>query len=142
MPFHSLEIGNSFDVAPRFRGWFVGDLATWAGATAQDAEILSRSPRQSSSLQVKWHVHPAGDRRAAWADPDGHWSLSIVIDGDLTIDFEHVTQGASCALLRQRGDYAIWHGGEYRHTWRSTQGATVLTMRWPVDNASFAGGAA
>lgn len=123
----TLHIGNAHADAARFRGWFVGDLVAWAG---EEGERFAHSARQSPHVQVKWYVHPPGDRRAEWSALDDSWSLSVVIDGDLTIDFEHTGGAKERAVLADRGAYAIWDGGAYRHRWWSQQGATVLTVRW------------
>lgn len=127
----TLETGNAAAAGAASRGWFVGDLAAWAaqrGAAHDDAG----SPRQSAHLEVKWVVHPPGDVRPAWAEPDGCWTMSILVDGDFRIAFRELDGADHVVALRERGDYALWYGPAYAHSWRSDGGATVLSVRWPV----------
>jgi hypothetical protein len=36
-------------------------------------------------------------------------------------------------LLASRGDYVIWHGPSWAHTWRTERGCTVITVRWDAE---------
>ena len=60
----TLETGNAADVDASSRGWFVGDLATWAAERGESFDPSS-TPRQSTHVQVKWFMHPAGHSRAS-----------------------------------------------------------------------------
>ena len=88
--------------------------------------------RQSTHLQVKWFAHPAGDARPEWADPDACLSLSVLVDGDVRFDFRDVAGEERSVRLARRGDYVLWHGPTYAHSWRTDAGCTLLTVRWPV----------
>jgi hypothetical protein len=121
-----LETGNAADAGVPFRGWFVGDIAAWTAGAGDEAA----TPRDTQQLEVKWYVHPPGDARESWTAFDDRWSLSIVIDGDLVIDFVDREGARRQVTLAARGDYALWDGSRYAHTWQSRTGATVLTVRW------------
>ena len=129
----TLETGNAAEANASSRGWFVGDLAAWA-AERGEAFDPSSTPRESAHLQVKWFVHPAGHTRADWAAPDLSYSLCILVDGEMRCDFRSVDGAKSSALLARRGDYVIWHGPSWAHTWRTEHGCTILTVRWPADS--------
>ena len=127
----SLETGNALDAGAASGGWFVGDLAAWAasrGASLDPASTL----RQRPELEVKWFVHPPHHERAAWAQPDESFSLGVLVDGDMSFEFRDAAGATHSAWLARRGDYVLWHGPTYAHTWRSEGGCTFLTVRWPV----------
>jgi hypothetical protein len=125
----TLETGNAADANASSRGWFVGDLAAWA-AERGEAFDPSSTPRQSEDVQVKWFVHPTGHARPTWAEPDGCYSLCILVDGDMRCDFRSVAGAEESVSLTRRGDYVIWHGPTWAHTWRTERGCTMMTVRW------------
>ena len=125
----TLETGNAADADASSRGWFVGDLAGWA-AERGEAFDPSSTPRQSADVQVKWFVHPPGHSRADWAAPDTSYSLCILVYGEMRCDFRSAEHAEQSVLLTRRGDYVIWHGPSWAHTWRTEHGCTVLTVRW------------
>ncbi|WP_308016546.1 signal peptidase I [Jidongwangia harbinensis] len=80
----------------------------------------------SADVEVKWGVHPPGERRAAWATGETRTALLILIRGSFDIELRDRT-----VLLREPGDYVVWGPGE-DHSWRSGDCETVvLTVRWP-----------
>ena len=127
----ALETGNAADAGAATRGWFVGDLAEWAAARGERLDPSS-TPRQSHDVQVKWFVHPPGHVRPTWADPDTHYSLGLLVHGDMHFGFRDLDGAEQSIALARSGDYVIWHGPSYAHTWRSERGCTFLTVRWPV----------
>jgi hypothetical protein len=127
----TLETGNAVEAGAASRGWFVGDLVEWAASRGERIDPAT-TPRQSRDLQIKWFVHPPGHARLAWADADGSWSLGILVDGDMQCDFRSLDGVERSIRLAQPGDYVLWHGPSYAHTWRSEGGCTFLTVRWPV----------
>lgn len=127
----TLETGNAADAGEATRGWFVGDLVEWAAARGERLDPAD-TPRQSRDLQIKWFVHPAGHARPTWADPDRSYSLGILIAGDMQCDFRSPDGTEHSFRLARPGDYVLWHGPTYAHTWRSAGGCTFLTVRWPV----------
>jgi hypothetical protein len=128
----TLETGNAAAANASSRGWFVGDLAAWAAERGESFDPAS-TPRQNTDVQVKWFVHPSGHTRATWAEPDTCYSLCILVDGDMRCDFRSVERVEETVLLARRGDYVIWHGPSWRHTWRTEGGCTVITVRWTAE---------
>jgi hypothetical protein len=135
VPTATLETGNAADAGAAARGWLVGDLAAWAASRGESLDPAA-TPRQSAHLEVKWLAHPAGDERPGWAEPDDCFSLSVLIDGHVRFDFLDVHGGTREVRLAQRGDYVLWHGPTYAHSWRTASGCTLLTVRWPVAPAT------
>lgn len=126
-----LETGNAVEAGDASRGWFVGDLVEWAASRGERLDPSS-TPRQSDHLQIKWFVHPPGHERPTWADPDACYSLGVLVEGDMWCAFRDLDGGERSIHLTERGDYVIWHGPSFAHTWRSESGCTFLTVRWPV----------
>lgn len=80
----------------------------------------------STDVEVKWGVHPRGDRRAAWATGEVRTALLVLIEGRFHVEFADRT-----VVLAERGDYVVWGPGT-DHSWCAVQeGTTVLTVRWP-----------
>ena len=129
----TLETGNAADAGAASRGWFVGDLSAWAASRGETVDPTGTA-RESAQLQVKWFVHPAGDARPVWADPDRCFSLTVLVDGDVRFDFRHTAGAERSVRLAKRGDYVLWHGPTYAHSWCTDDGCTLLTVRWPVDD--------
>lgn len=126
----TLETGNALARGEASRGWFVGDLAAWAAARGESG--TPDSLRQSSAVEVKWHAHPPGDERVAWANPDANYTLTIIIEGALRLFFKAVDGDERTIDLMGRGEYALWHGPSWSHSWRTSDGCTLVTIRWPV----------
>lgn len=129
----TLESGNASGANSSSRGWFVGDLAAWAAERGESFDPSS-TPRQSADVQVKWFVHPPGHARADWAAPDRCISLCVLVDGEMHCDFRSRDGAEEPVRLSRRGDYVIWHGPSWAHTWRTDGGCTILTVRWPTDS--------
>ena len=129
----TLETGNAALAGATTRGWLVGDLAAWAAARGESLDVGS-TPRQSERVQVKWYVHPAGHVRESWAERDEHWSLSVLVAGGMRFAFRSPggTRPRTIELIEE-GDYVLWHGPSWEHTWSTESGCTILTVRWPVE---------
>ena len=131
---NTLETGNALADGEPSRGWFIGDLAAWAAARGESArgEFSPDTLRQSGAVEVKWFMHPPGDERVAWAPPDRNLTLTIIIEGALTLYFRSIDGEERTVDLVGRGEYALWHGPSYTHSWRTQEGCTLVTVRWPV----------
>jgi hypothetical protein len=128
-----LETGNVADAGAVTRGWFVGDLSAWATSRGDELDPQS-TLRQHPDLEVRWFVHPPGDARPEWAQQDSKVSLGILVDGDMRLDFRASDGAADSVRLARRGDYVLWHGPTWAHSWRTEGGCTFLTVRWPTDS--------
>lgn len=106
--------GNANDDADTNRGWLLGHFMQPAGAI-----------RSTETLEVKWGIHPAGDKRAEWATDEQRTTLVILVSGRFRVDLSE----GQVALDRQ-GDYGVWGPG-IDHTWEALEDSVVLTVRWP-----------
>ena len=131
----TITSGNAaIDSAP-FRGWFVGDLSGWADARGEDTRSLANAGlRATTVLEVKWGVHPAGQRRPdGWAPRSDTVGLSVLVAGEFRIVFrDHPTGDETDVVLRAQGDYVLW-GPDAEHTWEASADSIILTVRWPAD---------
>ncbi len=87
---------------------------------AADDEI-----RQTGALEVKWGIHPKGDRRSAPTEGEVRTTLIILVSGRFKID---LSVGSS--VLENQGDYAMWGKG-IDHSWEAIEDSVVVTVRWP-----------
>ncbi|KAA9162597.1 signal peptidase I [Amycolatopsis acidicola] len=106
--------GNADDDAPGNRGWLLGHFIR----PADDV-------RATKDVEVKWGIHPAGDKRAEWTADDQRTTLLLMVGGTFRLD---LTEG-SVTLARQ-GDYVMWGPG-IDHSWEALADSTVITVRWP-----------
>jgi hypothetical protein len=128
----TLETGNAALAGATTRGWLVGDLATWAMERGDSLDAGS-TPRQSDQVQVKWYVHQPGLVRPRWAERDEHWSLGVLVAGAMRFEFREPGGTARVIELTEQGDYVLWHGPSWEHTWETEGGCTFLTVRWPAE---------
>ena len=133
----TLETGNARAAGADSRGWFVGDLAAWA-AERGAAFDAPGTPRQSDRVQVKWLAHPPGDERRGWAEPDDACTLSLLVDGAMWLEFRALNGARRSVRLSAPGDYVVWYGPEYSHSWRTDAGCTMVTVRWPAGDGRAA----
>ena len=107
-------VGNAgVDGAAR-RGWLVGHFAGVPGA-----------PNRSEAVEVKWGVHPAGERRATAAVNATATTLSVLVRGRFRLRFPD-----RVVVLEREGDYALWPPG-VAHAWLAEEASIVLTVRGP-----------
>ena len=106
--------GNAADDGAAYRGWLVGHFAGEPG-----------SPARSEAVEVKWGVHPAGERRATAAVNATATTLSILVRGRFRLRFPERD-----IVLAQEGDYALWPPG-IAHEWLAEEASVVVTVRWP-----------
>lgn len=81
--------------------------------------------RSTRDVEVKWGIHPAGDKRAEWTTDDKRTTLLLLVQGHFRID---LTEGS--AVLSKQGDYAVWGPG-IDHSWEAIEDTVVITVRWP-----------
>ncbi|MFJ2645304.1 signal peptidase I [Streptomyces sp. NPDC087420] len=82
-------------------------------------------PRHSDTVEVKWGVHPRGERRARWVKGEVRTALLVLVTGRFRMEFP----GRSVLLARQ-GDYVVWGQG-VDHSWFAEDDSVVMTLRWP-----------
>lgn len=110
----SIAAGNAFEDGSPYRGWLVGKFIEPADGV-----------RNSTEVEIKWAVHPAGDERAEWTTRETRTSILILISGrfvqrlpDREVEFS------------RPGDYVMWGPGVV-HAWRALEDSVMLTVRWP-----------
>lgn len=104
--------GNANADAGEHRGWLLG-------------HCIPNSPRRSQAVEVKWGVHPAGQRRPEWVTGEERTTLVILISGRFRVDLS-----TGSVLLERQGDYLVWGPG-IDHTWHAEEDSVVITVRWP-----------
>ena len=121
MPDH-LEIQNEIlrinAVADATRGWFIGQFVP-------QTERL----RHQKDVELKWGIHPAGERRSAWAYYNRATTIAIVLEGRFQI-YLRKDGVIEDHVLEKPGDYVIMPP-RLNHSWRAITDAVVLTVRFP-----------
>ena len=98
----SVYVGRAAEDGIPNQGWLLGHFMP-------EGDLL-----HSRDVEVKWGVHPPGDRRAAWATDETRTALLVLIKGAFDIELRDRT-----VVLRSPGDYVVWGPG------RTTRGAPV-----------------
>lgn len=106
-------VGDAGKDAAMDRGWLLGHFKELG------------DPRHSDAVEVKWGVHPRGERRAQWVKGEVRTALLVLISGRFRMEFP----GRS-VLLEQQGEYVVWGQG-VDHSWFAEDDSVVLTVRWP-----------
>jgi len=106
--------GNAADDGQDTRGWIVGHFLD-----------PSDGVRSTRDVEVKWGIHPAGDKRPEWTTDDQRTTMVLLIEGHFIV---HLTSDS--VKLNRQGDYAVWGPG-IDHSWEAEEHSIVLTVRWP-----------
>lgn len=109
----SWHVGNAAEDSSDYRGWFVGHF------------IGGDDLRCSEDVEIKWGVHPAGDRRASWQGEEHRTTVLLLVSGRFRIDLSDTS-----TVLERQGDYAMWGAG-VGHSWEALDDSIVITIRWP-----------
>ena len=110
----SWHTGNAYDEADRHRGWILGHFIS-------PKDLV----RTTGDLEVKWGVHPAGQKRDNWTEGETRSTLLLLISGRFRL---HLATGST--TLARQGDYVTWGPG-IDHSWQAEEDSTVVTIRWP-----------
>ncbi|MGH3974559.1 MAG: signal peptidase I, partial [Pseudonocardiaceae bacterium] len=92
--------GNAADDGQGNRGWILGHFID-----------SSEGVRSTSDVEVKWGIHPAGDKRPEWTTDDHRTTMVILVAGNFVVSLV----GGNVELTQQ-GDYAVWGPG-IDHSW-------------------------
>lgn len=135
-----ITFGNAGTDGIPFNGWFIGDLSRWIESRGE-RHADSLGLRDTTALEVKWGIHPAGvPRPAGWAASSAHVTVSVLISGEFRIVFRAVgALDEREVVLRSPGDYVV-SNAETEHTWCAIQDSVVLSVRWPDCEAVRADG--
>ena len=71
--------GNAAEDSQATRGWVLGHFIDPAEGV-----------RSSKDVEVKWGIHPVGDKRAEWTADDQRTTLVILVEGNFQIGRAHV----------------------------------------------------
>jgi hypothetical protein len=66
-----------------------------------------RGVRSSKDVEVKWGIHPLGDKRAQWTADDQRTAMVLLVEGTFRID---LSEGST--TLAKHGDYLVWGPGD------------------------------
>ncbi|MBW8481737.1 cupin domain-containing protein [Actinomadura parmotrematis] len=106
-------VGKAAADAAADRGWLLGHFK----------EPGDR--RHSADVEIKWGVHPKGERRARWTSGESRTALLVLISGRFRLEFP-----GGDVVLAEQGDYVVWPRG-VDHSWEAEEESVVLTVRWP-----------
>jgi hypothetical protein len=106
--------GNAGDAIAN-RGWILGYFI----------DPTQGAVRSTTDLEVKWGIHPAGDRRTEWTTGENRTTLLILIEGRWRLELSTGT-----VILSRQGDYVVWGPG-IQHSWYAEKNSIVMTVRWP-----------
>lgn len=117
-PGKSYYFGNAVKDQVRHSGWFVGQFVP------PDLGL-----RHQTDVEVKWGVHPDGEKRPqAWAN--GHaTTVSVLVRGSLRVTF-HSEESPEVVTLAKEGDYVIF-APDTVHSWEAIGDTVVLSIRFP-----------
>jgi hypothetical protein len=98
--------------APAHRGWLLGHF------------MPPGDPRQSSDVEIKWGVHPRGDKRAQWVTAETRTAAIFLVSGRFRIDLPDRS-----VVLDRPGAYVVFSG--VGHSWEAEEDSTTIGVRWP-----------
>jgi quercetin dioxygenase-like cupin family protein len=106
--------GNAAEDGRDTRGWLLGHFID-----------PSEGVRSTKAVEVKWGVHPAGEKRADWTADDQRTTMLLLVQGHFRVDLTEAS-----ITLEKQGDYAVWGPG-IDHSWEAIADSVVITVRWP-----------
>ena len=84
-----------------------------------------RRRAEDHALEVKWGIHPAGQKRPEWTEGEDRSTLVIMVSGRFRVDLS-----SDSVTLTRQGDYVTWGPG-IDHSWQAESDSVVITVRWP-----------
>ena len=110
--------GNAEADQVRGSGWFLGQFVP-----------PEFGLRRQTDVELKWGVHPGGEKRAQpWATRSST-TVAVLIEGSLKVTF-FVNATEQEVVLRNRGDYVVY-GPDVVHSWEAVGDTIVLSIRFP-----------
>jgi quercetin dioxygenase-like cupin family protein len=106
--------GNAADDGSENRGWLLGHFID-----------PSEGVRSTKDVEVKWGIHPTGDKRPEWTSDDQRTTVLLLVEGKFQIN---LTSGS--VVMQRQGDYVMWGSG-IDHSWEAIEDSVVITVRWP-----------
>jgi quercetin dioxygenase-like cupin family protein len=112
------HVGNAADDGRNTRGWLLGHFLD-----------SSAGVRSTKDVEIKWGIHPAGEKRPDWTSDDQRTTLVLLVEGNFVVNLT-----AGRAGLTRQGDYAVWGPG-IDHSWEAKEDSVVITVRWPSSSS-------
>jgi len=88
---------------------------------------MDGGPFKNDDFEVKWGVHPKGDKKDIAGMNIKAKTLSILIKGKFLVSFP---DDGEEVILGNQGDYVYFENGIY-HGSEALEDSVVLTIRWP-----------
>ena len=107
-----IYVGAAPADAPANRGWLLGHF------------MPSGDVRHSTDVEIKWGVHPRGDRRAQWVTAEARTALILLVSGRFVVEFPDRS-----VLLAEQGDYVVFDRVD--HSWYAEDESVIVGVRWP-----------
>jgi hypothetical protein len=108
----TIYTGYADEDAPEHRGWVLGHFMPLGDV------------RQTGDVEIKWAVHPRGDKRAQWVSEETRTAAIFLVSGRFRIDLPDRT-----VLLDRPGAYVVFSG--VGHSWEAEEESTIVGVRWP-----------
>lgn len=114
----SYYFGNAATDQVRGSGWFVGQFVP--------PEL---GLRHQTDVEIKWGLHPGGDKRPQpWANGNAT-TISVLIRGTLMVSI-YADETPRVITLAKEGDYVVF-GSDVVHSWEAVGETLVLSIRFP-----------
>lgn len=109
-----IETGNAIAEGESRRGWFIGNF------------IQPEQPlKTNNEIEVKWGIHPKGERRESLAVEGDILTISLLIRGHFKVIFSGHEE-----VLKREGDYVMWKPN-VRHSSEAIEDSVIVTIRMP-----------
>jgi hypothetical protein len=108
----NVYVGSAFADAPEHAGWLLGHF------------MPAGDPRRSTDVEIKWGVHPRGERRADWVTGETRTAMIMLVRGRFRVDLPDRS-----VMLADQGDYVVFSG--IGHSWEAEEESVILGVRWP-----------
>jgi hypothetical protein len=112
---HKVTTGNAASEGQEKGGWFIGHFID------SDKPLRSRT-----DLEIKWGIHPQGERRASRAPSGEATTITILIRGHFVV----ILPDQQEIVLAAEGDYVMFTPNQPHETHAITD-SVLITVRWP-----------
>jgi hypothetical protein len=100
------------------RGWFIGQFVPEEGGL-----------RRRQDVELKWGIHPKGERRSQWVTYRTSTMISVLVEGRFLI-WVRADGKVHEVRFEEKGDYVIINRF-VEHTWEAPEDCIILTVRCP-----------
>jgi hypothetical protein len=114
----SYYFGNAANDQVRDSGWFVGQFVPH-----------ELGLRHQTDVEIKWALHPDGDKRPQPAADGNATTISVLIRGTFLLSF-YTGETPRIVKLAREGDYVVF-GPDMVHSWEAIGETLVLSIRFP-----------